>query len=74
MEMLYGTNFLAEKFSDVSVAFGVTIINETEEYELEHVNTYVHYGQIDPFYDIPKVLSPKVRFVLLQLPYFCVCH
>jgi hypothetical protein len=63
--MTSNVSWLEEKFVDCSVALALTIVNETNEFTLEHRQTYFHDGCGDPFYDIPPTILPKVFFLNL---------
>jgi hypothetical protein len=63
--MTSNVSWLEEKFVDCSVALALTLVNETNEFTLEHRQTYFHDGCGDPFYDIPPTILPKVFFLNL---------
>ena len=64
-KMTSNVSWLEEKFVDCSVALALTLVNETNEFTLEHRQTYFHDGCGDPFYDIPPTILPKVFFLNL---------
>ncbi len=55
-------NWLEEKFTDCSVALALIIVNASNEFVLNHVETYFHDGCGDPFYNVPVSIEPKVCF------------
>ena len=55
--------WLEEKFVDCSVALALTLINESKENVLSHVETCFIDGCGDPFYNVPSTILPKVRHV-----------
>ena len=63
-------NWLEEKFTDCSVALALTIVNASNEFALNHVETYFHDGCGDPFYNVPASIDPKVCFKTTFLFYF----
>ena len=56
--------WLEEKFVDCSVALALTLINESKENVLSHVETCFVDGCGDPFYNVPSTILPKVRHAI----------
>jgi len=56
----FDRSILEAKFPLQKVVFGLKFLNKTDKSSLEHVNTYIHSGTIDPYYSIPSTIEPSV--------------
>ena len=53
MDLVQDSRWLANKFPGVAVAFGLALRNAASGHDLVLVDTYLHYGVVDPAFAAP---------------------